>query len=189
MNLGHNVSTYNALGAAALVLMVGIVAYDSLVPKSTLKTVRAKHETELSKLRKDAAEKRKTFNARNQAVAKRAWTESEDKASPVLMADLTALAVSKGVKVNSFRPQKVQALGGLRQLGFTMAVEGSFSQVMSLVAAVEKTQARAAITQLQVTSSDSLTDMVKAQVGLSAFSPAAEAEKTRRPTSRMASNE
>lgn len=186
MTLGHNIGTYNVLCGAAILALIGMAVADRLLPQPNPAGVRFKYSQELKNLNAEIRTAREEFTTAKTALEKRLWKGDEDQASPEVLADLNELAVAGGVRIVSFRPQKVQVNGSLRQLGFVMVAEGSFGQVMNMVRQMEGAMTRTAIHQIQIASADGGSDRVTATVGMAAYVEDPAASKPAAPARRVA---
>jgi len=169
ISLGNNEQTWTIVGIMALVTMVGLFVYDTLAPKPSVIAERAKQSAQERELLRETAEKRDQYQAARQVVARTSWNGSLERVSPAILERLTKIAATKGLRIQSFRPQKVLPTADLQVLSFNVAMEGPFPQVMSFLQLLEKQERTLAVTLVQLASSDGESDVVNATIGISAF--------------------
>lgn len=169
MTLGHNVPTYNLVIGVCIALMAGFAAFDNFAPKPSVRTAERKAAEDKVKVERELARLRDDFDLAQKDLTSRIWQGKEESASPLVLARLNDIAVNRGIKVNSFRPQKPGDNGGLTQLGFVMALEGSFPQVLNMVRDIEERLPRLAVHQINIATADQAAGTVNATLGLAAF--------------------
>ena len=134
---------------------------------------------ELKRLKED-------FDLSQKDLDSRIWQGKEESASPLILARLNSFAVDRGIKVNSFRPQKAAENGGLTQLGYVLALEGSFPQILEMVRDIEGKMPRLAVHQINIATADAAASTVNATLGLAAFvtPPPTEKSSSKSPNTR-----
>jgi len=177
ISLGNNEQTWTIVGALALLTMVGILAYDQIAPRPSVLRERAKQSAEERELLRTTAEKRDQFENATLVVARTSWKGSQERVAPAILERLTKAAASKGLQIQSFRPQKVTQAADLDVLAFNVAMEGSFPKVMSFIQLLEKQEKNLTVTLIQIASADGESDLVNVTMGVSAFVVAGEEEE------------
>ncbi len=169
ISLGNNEQTWTVVGVLALVAMIGIFVYDSVVPRPSVLRERAKQGAQERDLIRATAEKRDQFQNAKQVVARTSWSGSAERVTPAILERLTKIASTKGLQIQSFRPQKVTQAADLDVLAFNVALEGPFLQVMGFIQLLEKQEKNLTITLVQLASADGESDVVNITIGVSAF--------------------
>jgi len=167
----------SAVIVISLVAIVVLALFLAFAPQpSAAGLVKAKR-TAAEKLEKEIEEAKKSKEAVAETLASHLRAGVPDKISPALLSEVTELAQSTGLKVNSFRPQRTTELGELTQLPYVLTVEGSFGSVASLLRRLEEPQRKIATTLVQINSADGASDTVTATVGMSVYTRTEAAEK------------
>lgn len=169
MNLGHNVTTYNLLIAVCIALMAGVAIYDNFAPRASIKAAERKAAEQKDQLNLELKRLREDFDMSQKDLASRIWDGTQESASPLVLARLNDFAVVRGIGVKSFRPQKPADNGGLTQLGYVLALEGTFPQILDMVRDIEQKLPRVAVHQINFVSADAAAGTVSANLGLAAF--------------------
>lgn len=105
------------------------------------------------------------------------WTISVEELGPTALGAVNKMIDPKKLKVTSFRPQRALPVKGLTMVPYTLSVEGSFLDVVSLARNIDKDPNKMSVTMLQISSADANTDKVAATINLTAFVDAVAAEK------------
>lgn len=186
MNLGHNVFTYNLVIGLCIALMAGVAIFDNFAPKPSLKAEVKKLKEQKAELNQELKRLREDFELSQKDLDSRIWQGKEESASPLILAKLNTFAVDRGIKVNSFRPQKAAENGGLTQLGYVLALEGSYPQVLNMVRDIEEKMPRLAVHQVNIATADAAASTVNATLGLAAFvtPPVPEKSSSKSPDTR-----
>jgi Tfp pilus assembly protein PilO len=189
MNLGHNITTYNLLIAVCIALMAGVAIYDNFAPRASVKAAERKAEEQKAQLNLELKRLREDFDVSQKDLDSRIWEGTQESASPIVLAKLNDFAVSRGIGVKSFRPQKPSENGGLVQLGYVLALEGTFPQILDMVRDIEQKLPRVAVHQINFVSADAAAGTVSANLGLAAFvsPPPPEKKGSTTPSRRLAS--
>ncbi|MFO0045582.1 MAG: type 4a pilus biogenesis protein PilO, partial [Armatimonadota bacterium] len=98
---------------------------------------------------------------------------------------LTKIAKEKRISIVSFRPQKVIEGASLRQLPFSLNVDGSFLNVADMIASIEKPGTKLAVSQIQFASKDGgeTGDQISASITLVAYLDKPASKETAKSTS------
>ncbi len=189
MNLGHNTATYNLLIAVCIALMAGVAIYDNFAPKQNVKAAERKAEEKTSDLNRELQRLREDYDLSQKDLDSRIWDGTQESASPLVLAKLNDFATARGIGVKSFRPQKPAENGGLIQLGYVLALDGTFPQILDMVRDIEQKLPRVSVHQINFVSADAAAGTVSANLGLAAFVLPAPPEKkgTTTDPKRMAS--
>lgn len=189
MNLGHNVTTYNLVIAVCIALMAGVAIFDNFAPKQSVKAAERKAEEQKAELKLELKRLREDFDLSQKDLDSRIWQGTQESATPLVLARLTDFATARGIGVKSLRPQKPAENGGLIQLGYVLALEGTFPQILDMVRDIEQKLPRVAVHQINLVSADAAAGTVSANIGLAAFVLPAPPEKkgTTTDTKRVAS--
>ncbi len=169
LTLGWNLQTANLLMGLALIVLAGFAMLEALAPLASQKVVERTMDRRIAKARIDADTARKRMTEMEGARSVRLYEGERDDMMPVVLGQISGIARENGLSVESFRPQRVVEEAGLERVTYSLTVKGSFPKVASFIQAVDRTQGRLAVTQYQVSSTDSRTDGVTMTMGISAF--------------------
>ncbi|HVL39337.1 MAG TPA: GspMb/PilO family protein [Fimbriimonadaceae bacterium] len=158
--------------AIAVVALLAFV----LMPKEQRDPGVTRFRNEEAKLKREIDETR--TNVADLAEQNRTflWNAAAERVSATVHEQVTRSAKTGGLRLVSFRPQKVEDVGSVQAMPFLATVEGSFPAVKALEASLENSNNRLAVTSLQVTSSNNAADLVTANIGLVAFRDARNAQ-------------
>lgn len=157
---------WNGLAAVLLLVLVGIVIFDRLVPV-TSSEVSAKARLANQRKLKDGTENAKKTEQQNEAYIKPlVWNEPADTIGPLALEQVNHFAHNEKLTVVAFRPQKPQDSGDLSRLSYLVALEGSFPNIVRFVRSVEQPATRLAVNLVQISSSDGDSDKVTATIGI-----------------------
>ncbi len=169
MTLGDNIPSWNLACIAAVVGIVGCVAFDLYGPKPTLGKQRAKLAAESQKLVADQAKGQQALLDDTRLEAERAWDVPVANIGPAVLDKVNDLAKQKGIKVSTFRPQRVQPVTPLQAAEFTISVQGPYLQILSFVHSLEQADTKIVVSMAMLSSSDADSSAVSATIGLVAF--------------------
>lgn len=188
MNLGHNVTTYNLLIAVCIALMAGVAIFDNFAPRASVKAAERKAEEQKVQLNLELKRLREDFDISQKDLESRIWEGTQESASPLVLARLNDFAVARGIAVKSFRPQKPSENGGLTQLGYVLALDGTFPQILDMIRDIEQKLPRVAVHQINFVTADAAAGTVSANLGLAAFvlPPVPEKKDSTTETKRLA---
>lgn len=165
-NQNDRIST--AVSIASIVVMAATLAFILLVPKPTLKGLKAKFD-KARPLQESAAKKAKESQARAiDEIGKYVWTGKDSEVAPAALDKVTRIAFTRHIKVVAFRPQKMIE-GNFNQIPFLINLDGSYPDVMRFEKDLEDPANRLAVNLVQLTSADSNSDHVTATVGVLAY--------------------
>lgn len=169
IKLGNDVRTWNMVGALAIVVLLALLIADQLIPTPSVAGARKAASEKERKLTMEYKEKLEKYEVSKTVIAASAWGGAAERVSPAILDRLTKIASIKGLKIQSFRPQKIQDAADLEVLAYSLSIEGPFPNVMSFIQLVEKQEKNLAVTLVQVASADGETDEVNASLGIAAF--------------------
>ena len=169
IKLGNDVKTWILVGALAFMVLIAILVADQLIPTPSVVGARKASSEKERELTKEYKTKLEKYEASKTVIAASAWGGAAERVSPAILDRLTKIASIKGLKIQSFRPQKIQDAADLEVLAYNLSIEGPFPNVMSFIQLVEKQEKKLAVTLVQVASADGETDEVNASLGISAF--------------------
>ncbi len=149
----------------SVLLLVGALGVHLFVkPKPPSAAVE---KTQANKLRKQIQDAQMSSIAAKASVISRTWSEAPAAVQDKVLTLTATLAKKRGVSFVRLQPQRVSADSGpLDQLPFLLVIEGPFPAVTSLEKDLELPANRLAVSQFQITSSDSESDKVSASIGL-----------------------
>lgn len=160
--------TWSLLTVLAGVVIVGLVAYQFMVPRPTPKgaIIHSRNEEELSLAQRIAIDKGEKLEASNKI---RLWNLGPEALGPMAMARVSNMAKNHSLNMVAFRPMRNQDAGNLVRSGYTISVEGVFPKVIQFARQLETPETKLAVVSLQVTATDGATDTVRATVGVIAY--------------------
>ncbi|MBS1708173.1 MAG: type 4a pilus biogenesis protein PilO [Armatimonadetes bacterium] len=177
MKLGDNLATWNAACIAVVVAIVGVIVFDRVAPKPRLKdTITKLDKSRRELMQKTAAGKLKLETA-TKGVEQYTWQKPVTEVGPAVLDKINLSAMEKGVKVTTFRPQRVQAADPLKVAEFTVSIQGQFLQVVAFVNSLEAPESKLVVSSAQISSTDAATSLTSASIGLMAFVKEPEAAK------------
>jgi Tfp pilus assembly protein PilO len=97
------------------------------------------------------------------------WEARVDDVTPVALAKISRMSKTNQVTLVSFRPQKPTEGTVLVQQPYVLTVDGPFTNVANLIDAIEKSDNRLAVSQIQFAATEGESDVVSAQIGLIAY--------------------
>ncbi len=119
-------------------------------------------------------------------TGKQLWDGKVADITPVALAKIGRLVSDSNLNLVSFRPQKPTDGTALLQIQYNLSVDGSYTNVATLVDKIERSDAKLAVNSIQYASSGNDSDKVTALIGLVAFHDFVKAEKpsskTKEPT-------
>lgn len=165
----QQLKTWNSVIVGMMILMVGVIIAELIIPKPTLESKSRENMTKQRDLRfaNDATEKR--VNEIEAEVSKLCYTGNVETVTPKILAQVNQIAAANKIEVKSFRPQKPLDFDGLQRLPFTVLASGKYSQIVSFVRQIDEQSTLFSVYLLQVSASDGETDMVSATIGMAAF--------------------
>lgn len=120
-------------------------------------------------------------------IEKQLWTGKVAEITPAALAKVGRLVSDSQLNLVSFRPQKPLEGANLLQIQYNLSVDGSYSNVATLVDKIERSDARLAVNSVQYASAENDSDKVTATIGLVAFHDFEKTEKAdKSPTSSAA---
>jgi hypothetical protein len=156
--------------AASLVWMLTPVPSRNDVNSGRLGQVR-RYQAETAGLIKQAAEAQAKIDPL-------LWSGTSEEIGPKALASVTKLAKARKIRILAFRPQKPIDMGGLTQIPFSLSIDGTYPNTMQLVKDLETTDAKLAVSLVQVAASDGATDQVTASINVVAYVKTAPPAKT-----------
>lgn len=166
------------LTGAAIVLMVGSIAFMFLAPRPNAEAAVRKQQdkTFQARIATETAEQKAALAA--SYVGTHTWAGNVDEVSPAALTRVTGLAKARGLRLLSFRPQRAAESSLITQLPFLATVEGTYPSIMEFTRDLETEGTRLVVTSVMVSSADASSDRVTSSIGLLAFiNPAAMAAK------------
>jgi Tfp pilus assembly protein PilO len=159
---------------AAVLALAIILGLMFLLPVPTAADARTQGRLEEREVIEATLKTRQEADRLETEIAGWVWTISPAEIEPAALARATSLAAARNIRLSAFRPQRPQEAGGLVMLPFTMAVEGAYPNVHSFVQDLDAPDTRLAVTLVQLSAVDGITDTVTATIGVAAFVRTAE---------------
>lgn len=166
--LGNNLRTYNIFIGILLLVLIGVAAFFTIVPKPNklvaeragiLRLEKAERELKLNEAKLEA------LQVKDAAI----WEGQADTVTPQILQSISIIAKAQGINLKSFRPQAPIADGEISRGNYVLLIDGSFPDVANFVRALESPTSRLAVSQVQLTAVDQETDKVNATVGVVAY--------------------
>ncbi len=160
---------WNRVTAGAVVVMIGILAFQVLVPIPSPTVVVRSLRRQEAELRKKIEVARADVSATRTKNQLRTWKQPADQVAAAAMAKVTELAKAQSLKVIAFRPQRIQEDVGVTRYPYQVTLEGYFPKVVAFVQALETPKHKLPVVSMQITASDGASDKVSSTVGIVAF--------------------
>ncbi|HWD39364.1 MAG TPA: GspMb/PilO family protein [Fimbriimonas sp.] len=103
------------------------------------------------------------------AIRKRTWDMSAEQLGPELMQRLNRIADDHHVVLSNFRSGHTSDVAALSEAPFIATVDGSFTDIVGFLQALEQPETKLAVNILQITASDQGVGKVTATISLMAF--------------------
>ncbi len=161
--------TANIVIIAAGVAMLGITLFDVFAPKPKVQVQQAARVTNANKIRHETYAAKEKAKSEEAFMATRVWTEDVEQIGPKVLSRATEVAKGQGLTVSAFRPQRIVEDGTIMRVPFVLMISGTYPQVAKFVQTIEKPEGKVAVTLVQVSSSDGVSDSVTATIGLMAL--------------------
>ncbi len=156
-----------AILTALLVMVIAIVL--QFLPKPTAASMAKGAETSRNKLQ-DEVQGMKDRTVEEQAkVDAQLWQYPIDQIGPKALQTVSGFVKTAKLKLVAFRPQKAVEVNGLTQIPFLISVEGGYPGMMELLRQLDKPDAKIATNNVQLTSTDSNSDLVTGTIVAMAY--------------------
>lgn len=162
----QKIRTANLVMIVAGAAMVGILAIDRFGPQPTPPMSAKARNENIAKINREMHESHDKEKTEKDYLASRAWKEEVEQIGPKVLDQATAVAKAKGLTVTAFRPQRTVEDGNLVRVPFLVTLDGTYPQVASFLQTLEDSAAKVAVTMVQISSSDGVSDSVTATIGL-----------------------
>ncbi len=166
---GHGRIVSITILVLSLLVIAASVASITVAPKPDPEAARNAHRKTLAKLISTRDQAKVDAGLAEKASAKRIWPGDSDAVTSALMAGLTREAEARDLKMAGFRAQRLVDYQGITEMPFSVQVVGSYPEVRSFLAMLDKPGTRVLLRSAQLASADAATDTVSATLGVSAF--------------------
>ena len=175
----------SALAIAGIALLLVSAVANFTVRSKSIATEKRKVNKELATLDERLDKANVDLSAAESTIKKNKWETKADSIQPAALDTLTKIAKEKRISIVSFRPQKVIEGASLRQLPFSLNVDGSFLNVADMIASIEKPGTKLAVSQVQFASKDGgeTGDQISASITLVAYLDKPASKETAKSTS------
>lgn len=153
---------------AIIALLAGLAMY--ALPKKSGAISELDKNKQIDKLKSEIEAEQSTLDDCRKRISTLTWTQKYEEIGPAALAHISNLVRNHGLKLITFRPQKVEQQKDLARIPFLMALEGSYSDVVSFTKDLEKPESKLAVNMLQLNSSNGVTDQVNATINVIAYS-------------------
>lgn len=164
--------TWRYASIAAVIVMIGLVAFDRLAPEPNKAESAKQHRFEIAKLEKENELMLNQISAARKKVQESLWKADLDTVSAKAMATVDQVSTANQVKVQAFRPQRTVSSQGIDRYPYSAVLQGPFPKVLLTVRQLQNNGTKLAVTSVQISAADGETDTVTATIGLAAFAPA-----------------
>jgi hypothetical protein len=155
--------------AAAIVLLIGSVAFMFLAPKPDIAKATKSQKDRIFKARLATQTAEQNRAQAETYVATNTWSGNIEIISPTALGRVTQVAKQRGLNLLSFRPQRASDTVTPIQLPFLATVEGSYPAILQFTRDLETKGSRLAVSSVMISSTDAASDRVTASVGLIAI--------------------
>ena len=167
-----NLRTWDWVAIGGVVALIGVFVVDTLIPNPSLRENARRIAAEHSKMDQTLRADRIKLEEAQKAVKNNLWSGNPEQVSSAVLNEVTRIGRLSGVKISSFRPQRTQEAAGMNLFSYTFTAQGKFPGVHKLIKDLEGSRLRLGVTQTQITSSDSESDGVNANITLAVFTDA-----------------
>lgn len=162
----QKIRTANMVMIVAGAAMVATLAYDRFVPQPTQQMSPTARNENISKINREKHDAMDREMAELDYVKSKTWTVDVEQIGPKVLSIATDVAKGHGLTVTAFRPQRTVEDGKLLRVPFLATIDGSYPQVAAFLRSMEDSSGNVAITMVQLSSSDGVSDQVTATIGL-----------------------
>lgn len=169
MKLSGPGSNYTKWTLIAMVLCVLVCGYHFLAPMPDVKVASKKKALEQTKLHEELRKFRDEVKVGRKVTEQRLWVEDADQLGASVMSVVDTIASEQQVKVQAFRPQRTVSNSGLIRYPYLVVVTGSFPRIATMMERIAEPETKIAVTSVQISATDGVSDIVTASLGVSAF--------------------
>lgn len=159
--------SFSPASIAALVLLVLIAIFDFVVPKPS--ATKQGKQLPVSQIVQESQELSKDLDKTKSNLIAKTWVGPEDEVAPKAMALVSQFAKKNFVSVSAFRPQRTVSVDGVRQLNYLLAAEGPYPEIVKFLQSFESKDSKIAVKNVQMSSADGATDLIRASITLVAY--------------------
>lgn len=156
----------SGLAVVGLVLIVATCISTIFIKSENARFLKSKANTEQTNIAKATKQLEAEAAEVKALVEANRWSQKPDEIQPIALETISKLAKAQKINVVSFRPQKVSESASLRQLAFTLNIDGSFLSVANMINAIEQPGTKMAVNQIQFASKEGESDQVNATLSL-----------------------
>jgi Tfp pilus assembly protein PilO len=156
----------SGLAVVGICLIVATCVSSLFLRSESSAMLRSKSRNELAKISAETDKVKQEAKEVRALVEANRWSLKADEIQPVALESITKIAKAQKINVVSFRPQKVTESSSLRQLAFTLNIEGGFLSVANMINAIEQPGTKMAVNQVQFASKEGESDLVNASISL-----------------------
>jgi Pilus assembly protein, PilO len=153
----------------AILILFGSLLYMLIVPKPTVAGMTKGKERSRQQILVETEKIRARGKEAAQANLPRLWEGDPDRIAALVLATLTQSAAQHQIKINAFRPQRVQQQGEMNALPFTLQAIGTAKNVRDFVATLDGPSSKLALQNLQLASTDASSSTVNASLSFTAY--------------------
>ena len=153
------------VGIVLFLASLGLAFLPKGAPQDASRQKRKQYNTALqgATSAKLIAEKTRSENQRS------LWSIDSEGIKARTLDTVSRLAKVHGLKMSSFRPQRLEETAALVRSPFMVLLEGSYPQVLSFLNSIENPASKLAVDSVQLTAVDAASDKVNATIGVIAF--------------------
>lgn len=168
--------TWDWVAVGGVIALVGVFIVDLAIPNPSILDNAKRMSAEQAKMKQSLRNDTEKLEEMKEVVAGNIWTGNAEQVSSAVLNEVTRIGRTSGVKVSSFRPQRVQETAGMNLQSYTFTAEGKFPGVHNLIKYLEGSRLRLGVTQAQISSADAESDVVAANITLAVYVDSAKKE-------------
>ncbi|MBX3117530.1 MAG: type 4a pilus biogenesis protein PilO [Fimbriimonadaceae bacterium] len=172
----QKIKTANTVMIVAGVAMLGIFLYDNFAPRPTEAMKQSARNSSIATINGEKHTSLELEKKERAYAQTKVWSEEVEQIGPKVLDRATAIARENGLAIKAFRPQRTVEDGKLLRVPFLVTLDGSYPQVASFLRSIENAEGKVAVTMVQLSSSDGVSDTVSATIGLMALRDMAKPE-------------
>jgi Tfp pilus assembly protein PilO len=161
-------------GASILILLAILILFGSLiyvlaVPEPSAAGIAKGRTISRQKIEQEIETVTRRTREVRAAVKKRLWQGEVESVTALVLQKLTAQANQRSLKITAFRPQKGQLIEGMTELPFSVQLTGAFPNVSAMLKGLDAPNTNITLRSVQIASSDGVSSLVTATLGLSVY--------------------
>lgn len=158
----------SALILLSILIMAGTLMYMVFVPAPTVNGLARGRTAKLQEMTNEInSAKLRTAQAQQQ-IRPLVWTGGPDTISGAVLEQLTSQARQHSLSISAFRPQRIQDVGGVTELPYTVQLSGAYDGIRAVMASLDAPSSKVVLRSAQIGSAATGSG-VTATLGLTAY--------------------